>query len=105
MRKSLLSLMAAGTLITAAMAALPANAQSMCGPHEEMIKNLAGKYKEVRAGLGLAGDGNVVELYVGEDGSWTVLVTKPIGLTCMVAAGQDWQIMAPQFVEAGELKS
>lgn len=81
----------------------PASAQSICAPHKEVIERLEGKYKEAQAGIGLAANGDgVVQLYVSESGSWTVLVTQPTGLTCLVAGGQSWEIITPNHIDANE---
>ena len=79
-----------------------AEAQAICGPHGEVVKKLQGDFKEARAGLGLAGNGGLVELFVSEKGGWSVLVTRPDGQTCLVAAGENWEIVKPNFGKAGE---
>jgi hypothetical protein len=38
----------------------------------------------------------VVELYSSETtGTWTILVTRPDGISCLLAAGQLWEQVAP----------
>lgn len=86
----------------ALFAASPATAQAVCGPHGDVVKKLEGDFKEARAGLGLAGNGGLVELFVSEEGGWSVLVTRPDGMTCMIAAGDNWEIMKPNFVATSE---
>ncbi len=98
MRKVLIGLVSGLALLTAS----PATAQAVCGPHGEVVKKLEGDFKEARAGLGLAGNGGLVELYVSEKGGWSVLVTRPNGMTCLVAAGENWEIVKPNFVETSE---
>lgn len=80
----------------------PATGQGLCGSHEDIVKKLASGFKEVRAGWGLAGNNGLVELYVSETGGWSVLITRPNGLTCMVASGQDWEIVEPKYIETAE---
>ena len=71
-----------------------------CGPHEELIKQLAVKYHEVRLHTGTTSPGTTVrrimEIYVSKKGSWTILVTSrtakhPNGFACIIAAGQNWR--------------
>ncbi len=43
--------------------------------------------------MGLAEGRGVVELYASEEtGSWTILMTRPQGIACLMAAGQAFQI-------------
>ncbi len=70
--------------------AMPANAQAMCGPRARIIELLETRYQEKASAIGLAGNGGVVELYTSEKGSWTLLLTQPNGISCLIAAGGDW---------------
>ena len=70
----------------------PASAQSVCVTHAEMTKKLGKGYSESRVGIGLASNGGVVEVYSAGDGStWSLIITTPDGLSCMVAAGEAWE--------------
>jgi hypothetical protein len=98
MRKVMIGLISGLALL----ASSPATGQGLCGPHEEIVKKLAQGYKEARAGWGLAGNNGLVELYVSEAGGWSILITRPNGLTCLVAAGRNWEIVEPDFVATAE---
>ncbi|MDJ0685812.1 MAG: hypothetical protein QNJ84_14025 [Alphaproteobacteria bacterium] len=98
MRSAGIGLLAGAALLMSS----PSTAQSICGPHEDIIKKLETTYKETEAGVGLATGGGVVQLYVSEGGSWTVLVTRPNGVTCLVAGGQNWEIVEPRFLDVKE---
>jgi hypothetical protein len=63
---------------------------AFCGNRSAMIDALKAKYKESRQALGIAGSNSVVELYISEAGTWTMLVTSPEGRTCVMAAGHSW---------------
>ena len=81
-----------------ALAALligPAYAQSVCGDRAGIIRTLAGKYHEVPTAFGIAGQRNLVELFTSATGSWTVLITEPSGVTCILATGQGWEDLPP----------
>lgn len=41
--------------------------------------------------LGLANDGAIVALHAFDDGTWTLLVTLPSGVSCRVAGGDYWK--------------
>jgi predicted methyltransferase len=82
-----------------ALAIPAASAQVPCGSRDVIVTTLGEKYKESRQSLGLVGqDGkSVIELFVSEKGTWTMLMTSAKGATCVVAAGVGWQA-APQKV-------
>lgn len=81
----------AAALLLIAMSAAAAQAQSVCGDRAKIIKVLAGKYKETPAAFGIAGSRNLVELFTSPSGSWTMLMTEPKGVTCILATGQGWE--------------
>ena len=41
--------------------------------------------------MGLSTDGGLIEIYSSEDGTWTILITRPSGVACLVAAGDSWE--------------
>ena len=62
-----------------------------CGSHTEIIDRLAKTYAESRVGFGQFDDGRPVEIFASPGGTWTLLVTWPNGVTCLVASGDGWQ--------------
>jgi hypothetical protein len=63
-----------------------------CVSRTDLIKHLANKYHEAPAAVGLADSGALLEVFVSKEGeTWTVAITMPNGVTCMVATGQHWQ--------------
>lgn len=83
--------------------ALPAQAQQglPCGPRAAIIKTLAKKYKETLKFIAIAGEKNLVEIFVSKAGTWTVLFTTPDGLTCISAAGDSWEELPPVTIIEG----
>jgi hypothetical protein len=77
------------------LAAQQAHAQTgNCAAHATVLERLAERYGETRQSIGLSSDNAVVEVFASMDtGSWTITVTKPGGLTCLVAAGQAYQYL------------
>ncbi len=62
-----------------------------CLPHETAVSKLEQGYGEQRVGLGIGPSGGAVyELYVADTGTWTILVTRPNGLSCIAASGESW---------------
>lgn len=74
--------------------ALPAAAQNRnCAPHAILVERLAAGYGESRQAVALGSGGEMVETFANLDsGSWTVTVTQPGGLTCLVASGQAFEL-------------
>ena len=77
------------------LAAQQTQAQSRnCAEHAVVVERLAERFGESRQSIGLAADNAVVEVFASLDtGSWTITVTQPGGLTCLVAAGQAYQYL------------
>lgn len=75
--------------------------QSQCGFRGDVVESLENKYGETRRSVGLARNNGVVEVYASDDtGTWTIVITMPNGMTCLVAAGD-----AFEPVEGGPVKS
>ena len=74
---------------------LPAAAQRPpppCAPHDMLVDLLAKRYQESVIGTGIGKDA-LVELLVSPTGTWTMIVTRPEGLSCLVAAGEAWEVI------------
>ncbi|MGI9482043.1 MAG: hypothetical protein ACR2OR_06770 [Hyphomicrobiales bacterium] len=72
-------------------AAVPAMSMAACAPHGAVIKSLSGKYNETRKAYGLAGGKQMLEIFVSEKGTWTVVVTNLEGIACVIAVGDSWE--------------
>lgn len=73
------------------LSATVANAQRLCVLRDAAVAKLEGQYKEQVVGRGLAKGGRaMVELFVSNTGSWTVVVTDVNGRSCIVATGESW---------------
>jgi hypothetical protein len=81
--------------VLACSVASPGYAQSVCGDRAQIIKVLDTKYKEMPRAFGIAGQKNLVELFTSKSGSWTMLMTQPKGVTCILATGQSWEELPP----------
>lgn len=94
MKKSLLNMtIGLGIMV---LAAQQVNAQTgNCATRADVIKRLSEGYGETRKGIGIAGQGAVMELFASDEtGSWTITVTLPDGTTCLVASGQSYENLA-----------
>lgn len=76
------------------LAAQQVSAQN-CAPRDDVIERLAEIYGETRRSIGIARRGAVMEVYVSDKtGSWTITVTLPDGVTCLIASGQSYETLA-----------
>jgi hypothetical protein len=63
-----------------------------CGPHTDVVKALGDKFHETQSAMALTSAGTLLEVLTADDGAtWTIIVSRPDGLSCVVAAGQNWQ--------------
>jgi dipeptide/tripeptide permease len=84
------------------LAAEAARAAPQCALRMQVLDTLAQKYGETRRSLGVAADQTVMELFASaETGSWTLTVTLPSGMTCLVAAGQNYESVAEELPARG----
>lgn len=91
-------MMVRAAFLTALLFAGPALAQAdqaNCGPRPKLLGYLSDKFSEQPVMLGLTSDGNVLEVATSANGSWTIVVTLPTGVSCAVAAGEKWSRLAP----------
>jgi hypothetical protein len=77
----------------AGSAAGPADAVRICGERDVLLEQFAMQHRETPKALGLGADGGVIEVLVGPDGGWTMLVTYPQRPTCVVAMGESWEML------------
>jgi len=92
-------------IIAAALIATTATAQQNrnCAPRELVVARLASQYQESRQSIGLGERGNMIETFASADtGTWTITVTTPNGITCMVASGQSWEELADALPPQGK---
>ena len=69
-------------------------AQSQCNDRDSVIALLSSKYKELPVALGVTNTGGLVEVLSTDKGdTWTIIVTTPQGLSCLVAAGEGWHAL------------
>lgn len=84
-------------ILGAAALAPPSGAQAQaqaitCMPRDALVARLKGSYKEDPAGGGLQNAQRLIEVWASrETGSFTVFVTRPDGVSCIVATGQHWR--------------
>ncbi len=70
---------------------LPPGLAIPCGKHADVVRMLRQNFGEGPIGQGLAHTGAVAEVFIGPNGTWTIVATSPDGTTCMIGSGQSWQ--------------
>lgn len=84
--------LSAGLLVTASTPASTQTPQYMCMERSDALKQLSTQYSEAPVAMGIANNGGVLEILVSQTGnSWTIMVTMPSGISCLVAAGNSWE--------------
>lgn len=68
----------------------------VCGPRDKIITRLSARYQERQSAIGMTSGGSLVELFVSQEGTWTFVHTNPEGVTCLLAAGEDWELVLPE---------
>ena len=80
-----------------------AQAQAPCAPRDMLIERLDEQYGEQLQSLGLQPDGSILEIYANlETGTFTVLVSRPDGSSCMSGSGQMWEQNVQPLDKPGE---
>ena len=87
LRLSVAALLAAPFIV-----ATPASAQMYCSDRASIIEQLENRYGETRQSMGLQQGRGLVEVWASEEtGTWSIVVTSPQGVTCLMAAGEAFQ--------------
>jgi hypothetical protein len=67
-------------------------APATCAERDSLVALLGENFKEAPVALGIADNGRLVEVLTSDAGStWSIIVTRPDGVSCLVAAGASWQ--------------
>lgn len=76
-------------------------ATAKCGDRTKIIEILKKNYKEVPVALGISQKNTeAFEIFASEEGSWTVMMTRTNGQTCIMAAGHSWRDLPKQLADA-----
>ena len=64
---------------------------TICAERRQIVENLKKNYGERTIYVGLASNGTVIETLASPSGSFTVILTRPDGYSCIMAAGEDFE--------------
>jgi len=76
-------------------------AQQQCANRALVVERLFDTYGESRQSIGLGANNSVIEVFASsETGTWTITVTNPAGVTCLVASGQAFEDVSDEITPA-----
>ncbi len=75
--------------------------------HDELARRLHDRFQEVQVANAISNNGALVELYATSDNSsWTLAMTRPGEISCVLVAGESWnyfpRLWREQMVESTE---
>jgi hypothetical protein len=83
-------------------AGLPATAQDAgvaCRAYRVIAQQLEEGFAERPVAFGVQGDGSLLQIFASKTGdTWTVVLTRPSGRSCIVAEGVRWESL-PRPIE------
>lgn len=89
----------AATLLLTATTAQARN----CGARADVVERLQTGFGETRTGAGLTGAQGMIEVFASEEsGTWTIILTKPSGESCLLAAGENWESGPGMVTQSGQ---
>jgi len=89
--RTILAVLFTAAFLAAFFMAAPAAAQTMCGDRAAVVASLEKTYFEAPVSMGLVNNGAVIEILALPSGSFTIILTRPDGLSCVMAAGENWE--------------
>jgi hypothetical protein len=81
--------------MNAILAALFLAQQSPCGPTGQVEKRIHDQYGESIVGAGITPGGILFTLANPETGTFTILLRRPDGMTCVLMGGTGWASQEP----------
>lgn len=102
MTKHLITMTMGLGLMVLATQQVAAQQNRNCAPRQVVLDRLTNAYGESRQSIGLGAQGTVIETFASSDsGSWTITVTMPNGMTCLIASGQSFETLAEALPAKG----
>ena len=78
--------------VLAALAPATVHAQTNCASRDVVVDKLSVRYGEAFAGGGLQSTQQIFEVWYSEEkGTWTILLTRADGTSCIMASGTNWR--------------
>lgn len=102
MQRGLFAAVAAAVLSIAYAGA--ARAAAACQERAAVLAKLARDYSETPVAIGMASNGGVLEVLAAKAGgaTFTIIVTMPNGMSCMLASGESFEMLPAQKLAKGD---
>lgn len=71
-------------------------AAALCLPHEAAVKILSHEHHEVPVAIALDAADRVLEVFASPEGTWTITVTSPDGVSCIMGTGEGFESIEPE---------
>lgn len=86
-------------ILAAALAAFlwvgTADAVGLCDDRARVVETLRNNYGELVVAVATGRTGEVIEVFASRNGeTWTIVVTRG-SISCLVMAGENWQVVQP----------
>ncbi|OHC74867.1 MAG: hypothetical protein A3G18_10350 [Rhodospirillales bacterium RIFCSPLOWO2_12_FULL_58_28] len=78
----------------------PAQAQTACGERSDALFRLEKDFSEAPVAMGLASNGSVIEVFASKAGTFTIIMTRPDGVSCLMLSGENWEELPAQLAGA-----
>ena len=79
-------------------------AQPVCGSHQSIAENLKKSYTETPVSMGITSGSGIIEAFSSPKGTWTLVITQSNGVSCLIAAGQDWEeLPKPEMISGAKI--
>lgn len=100
---SFLVRVAVAATLTANTPYAEAETRQACAKRDQVVRKLEEKFGETLRSIGLHQTDGVVEVYSSDEtGTWTILMTRPDGVSCLISSGQMWEQDAAPLQKPGE---
>ena len=73
-----------------------------CTYSKDLVKHLKEIYHEQTAGGGLTNSGDQIRLFKSDKNTFTIVLTKPGGISCIIGSGGDW-VSEPAKINGNDL--
>ena len=91
-------------IVAALLYSASANSQTMrCSTRADLIKQLGTQYKEKQVAVGVNANGSLTEVLTSKDGAtFTILNTRPDGISCILQTGETWMYQDPTILSVSK---
>ncbi len=88
----------------ALLAPAAANADIVCQNRTTVLAKLASDYAEAPVAIGMAANGGVLEVLAAEadNRTFTIILTMPNGMSCLVASGRHFEMLSAPALAKGD---